>query len=166
MAKALYADWDCEKGAAQLREWAACGLTDTEIARKIGVSRKTLYEWAKRYSRIGEALRRGKQQSNDEVEGALYRKCVGYTVPVRKIHKVRRTEYDASGRKIEHEELVEKSEDVYVEPDTAAIKFWLTNRAPERWQSRVEPAGEASGTIEDLIRRSGTDGERAGEESG
>ena len=155
MARGRYKNWITPEGAEQIGAWAAAGLTDTEIASKIGVSRKTLYEWAKKYESLRDSLVRGKTRSNDEVEGALYRRCLGYTVPVKKLHKLRFIEYDdKTGRKIsEHEELVEGTEEVHVEADVTAQKFWLTNRMPERWQTKVEFEGAVTGSLEDLIRR-------------
>lgn len=157
MAKGVYEKWITPEGTERIAAWGAAGLTDTEIAGKIGVSRKTLYAWAGRFPAIAESLRRGRERSNDEVEGALYRKCLGYTVPVKKLYKLRKVEYDeATGRKIaEREELAEGFEEVHVPADTAAQKFWLVNRMPERWQNKVEFEGAVSGTLEDLVRKHG-----------
>lgn len=151
-----YTEWTTPEGVEKVGKWAAAGLTDAEIADGIGVSRKTLYAWAKKYPAFGEALQAGKERSNDAVEGALYRKCVGYTVPVKKTFKVRRVDYDQeTGRKLsEHEELVEGVDEQYIAPDTNAQKFWLTNRMPERWKNKVELGAEDR----DLVITFGGDG--------
>lgn len=156
MAKGKYTDWITDEGICRLGQWAADGATDAEIAAKIGISRKTLYEWAKKFPRLGKALERGRERSNGEVEAALYKKCLGYTVKVQKTFKLRRVEYDeATGRKTgEREELVTGEDEVHVPADVGAQKFWLTNREPERWSNRVEFEGAlASESVEDYIRR-------------
>lgn len=156
LAKGKYTDWITDEGICKLGQWAADGATDAEIAAKIGISRKTLYEWAKKFPQLGKALERGRKRSNDEVEAALYKKCLGYTVKVKKTFKLRRVEYDeATGRKVgEREELVTGEDEVHVPADVGAQKFWLTNREPERWSNKVEFEGElASESVEDYIRR-------------
>ena len=156
MAKGKYERWTTDEGTKKLGQWAADGATDAEIAAKIGISRKTLYEWAKRFPQLGKALERGRERSNEEVEAALYKKCLGYTVKVKKNFKLRRVEYDeATGRKVgEREELVTGEDEVHVPADVGAQKFWLTNREPERWSNRVEFEGALSSeSVEDYIRR-------------
>ena len=150
VAKSQYKDWVSAEGCEKVRRWARAGWTDKEIAAQIGVSRKTLYDWVKKYPAFGDAMKAGQGYSNEEVKGSLYRKCLGYTVDVKKTFKVRKVEYDeTTGKKIfEHEELVEGVDQVHVPADTAAIKFWLTNRQSDEWKNRVE--GDAGGNGESL----------------
>lgn len=71
-----------------------------------------------------------------KVEEALYRKCLGYTVPVKKLVKCKRTEYDERGHKTsEQEQLVEGEEETFVAPSVSAQMFFLKNRDPDRWGS-------------------------------
>lgn len=46
-------------------------LTDEEAAKKIGISRKTLFNWRKASSRIENAISLGKQFVDTQVENAL-----------------------------------------------------------------------------------------------
>lgn len=54
-----------------LEGWARDGLTDEQIAHNVGITAKTLYEWKNRYSEICEALKKGKEVVDFEVENAL-----------------------------------------------------------------------------------------------
>jgi transposase-like protein len=126
--------------------WARDGLTNEQIAGKLGITAKTLYEWQKKYSEFRDALKKGKEVVDREVENALLKKAMGYTVEVQKAVKVRRTEYDPrTGRKVaEYEEIVPGTEEVLVPADTTAQIFWLKNRKPHEWRDRrgLEVTGE------------------------
>ena len=71
MAKGKYEEWLTEEGITLLEGWARDGLTDEQIAKNMGVSRSTLYEWKKRYSEISESLKKGKEVVDYQVENAL-----------------------------------------------------------------------------------------------
>lgn len=53
-----------------LEGWARDGLTDEQIAKNIGISRASLYEWKKRSWHIWR-LKKGKEVIDFEVENAL-----------------------------------------------------------------------------------------------
>ena len=54
-----------------LEGWARDGLTDEQIAHNAGITAATLYEWKKKYPEISEALKKGKEVVDFEVENAL-----------------------------------------------------------------------------------------------
>ncbi len=54
-----------------LEAWARDGLTDEQIADKMGITTSTLYDWKNKYSEISEALKKGKEVVDVEVENAL-----------------------------------------------------------------------------------------------
>lgn len=43
--------------------WAKDGLTDEQIAKNMGISTSTLYEWKKKYSEFSESLKKGERSS-------------------------------------------------------------------------------------------------------
>lgn len=76
MAKGKYAEWLEPEGLALLEGWARDGLTDEQIAGKCGVVRTTLYEWKKQHPDISDALKRGKEVVDYQVEKALLLKAL------------------------------------------------------------------------------------------
>ena len=54
-----------------LEGWARDGLTDEQIAHNAGSTAATLDEWKKKYPEISEALKKGKEVVDFEVENAL-----------------------------------------------------------------------------------------------
>lgn len=53
--------WIEENGLKLIEGWARMGLTDQQISHNIGISRKTLSEWKKKYQQIDTAIQRGKK---------------------------------------------------------------------------------------------------------
>ena len=71
MAKGKYQKWLTPEGLLLLEGWARDGLTDEQIAKKIGISRKTLNDWKNNYSDICDTLKKGKEVVDYQVENAL-----------------------------------------------------------------------------------------------
>ena len=109
-----------------LKGWARDGLTDEQIAKNIGINRTTLYDWKKKEVNIADALKRGKEVIDFEVENALLKKALGYTITLNK-QKVTKDG-----------DVVDITEEVHVPPDTTAQIFWLKNRKKEQWREKIE----------------------------
>ena len=136
MAKGKYQEWLEPDGLLKLEGYARDGLTDEQIAKNMGIVTKTLYEWKNKYSAISEALKRGKEVIDIEVENALLNKALGFKVTVKKSYKVKDVEYD-NGRKVRETERIEiVDEEQYIPPDTTAQIFWLKNRKPAEWRDK------------------------------
>lgn len=71
MAKPKYEKWLTEEGLIKLEGWARDGLTDEQIAHNMDISVATLYNYKKNHLEILEALKRGKEVVDYEVENAL-----------------------------------------------------------------------------------------------
>ncbi len=122
MAKRKYEYWLTPEGLIKLEGWARDGLTDEQIAKNIGINRDTLYRWKKAYPDFSDALKRGKEVVDRQVENALLKRALGYT-------------YD----EVTFEGDVEvKRVRKQVVPDTTAQIFWLKNRKPEDWRDKRE----------------------------
>lgn len=143
MANGKYRYWLGDDGLLLLGAWARDGLTDKEIAEKVGIAESTLYDWKAKYPEISEALKKGKEIADIEVENALHKKAVGFKETVKKPVKVRRVEYVGGKRSGEYEEVVEAEEEVFIPPDTTAGIFWLKNRQPSKWRDRPADDGKA-----------------------
>ncbi len=76
MAKGKYKEWLETDRLILLQGWARDGLTDEQIAHNIGINKKTLYEWKKKYSNFGNALKKGKEIIDYAVENALLKKAL------------------------------------------------------------------------------------------
>ena len=75
MAKGKDEYWRTTDGLILLQGWARDGLKDEQIAHNCGITVKTLYEWKNRYSDICDALKKGKEIVDYEVENALLKRA-------------------------------------------------------------------------------------------
>ena len=148
MAKGKYQEWLEPDGLLKLEGWARDGLNDEQIAKNMGIVTKTLYEWKNKYSTISEALKRGKEVIDIEVENALLNKAMGFKVTVKKSYKVKDVIYE-DGRKVRETERIEMvDEEQYIPPDTTAQIFWLKNRKPAEWRDKQNVEIEQSKPFE------------------
>ncbi|MDO4680919.1 MAG: helix-turn-helix domain-containing protein [Aerococcus sp.] len=131
MSRTTWHDWTTSERLDLLRHWARTGYTDEEIAEKIGIKRPTIYAWKKKSSDITDALKKGKEIYDYEMEDALLQRGQGEWVEEEKSTQI--INEDGSQKTI-----IEKKKR-YIPPDTSAIIFWLKNRQPDRWR-QLSPA--------------------------
>ena len=135
IAKGKFDRWRTPEGLTLLRGWARDGATDEALAKAMGISTATLYVWKSRFPDISEAIKKGKEVVDCEVENSLLRRALGYTYT-----EVRREE-SADGVKT-------TTTTKHVAPDVAAQIFWLKNRRPDKW--REHPDGDNSNAMDKL----------------
>ena len=75
MAKGKYEYWRTADGLILLEGRARDGLTDEQIAEKMRIGMTTYYRWQTDYREIREALKKGKEVVDYEVENALLEEC-------------------------------------------------------------------------------------------
>ena len=177
-AKGKYQEWLTPEGLIKIEGWARDGLTDEQIAKKMGISVATLYNWKGKFLEILEALKRGKEVVDRQVENALLKRALGYQYVERKSEPVQMSneehhalqeaamkrfkldnpeatmeEIRAHGLSISKYKMIvveEKTKEVV--PDVIAQIFWLKNRKPETWRDKqqVEHSGEVTNTVMQL----------------
>ncbi len=118
MSKGKYLRWLSPDGLLLLEGWARDGLSNAQIARKMGINPDTLYTYMSKYPEISETIKKGKEIVDYKVENALLKRALGY--------EVIETVYDNSGRA----KKIEK----HIKPDVRAQIIWLNNRKPKQWR--------------------------------
>jgi hypothetical protein len=130
--KGKFEEWLTDDGLTRLTGWARDGLTDEQIAQNIGINRCTLYDWMKRFSNISNAIKKGKEPVDTQVENALLRRALGYDYE----ETITEVEDLGGGKTKKHVRRVTK----HMPPDTTAQIFWLKNRKAKQWRDKIDTA--------------------------
>ena len=133
MARGKFEYWLTEDGLTLIAGWTRQGLTDEQLAEKMGISRSTLSDWKNKFSDISDALKKGKEIVDFEVENALLKRALGYDYQEERVERS-----DKDGVKV-----IQTLK--HVPPDTTAQIFWLKNRMKKHWKDKpVEDAQTAA----------------------
>lgn len=116
-------DFLTPENLTRLTAWARDGLTNEQIAHNIGVSEATWYRWLKQSCEICEAIKKGKEVVDAEVENALLKRALGFTC------EETMTETSPEGVKTRTTKKI-------IPPDVGAAIFWLKNRRPDKWKDK------------------------------
>lgn len=118
-------EWLEQDKLTLLEGWARDGLTNEQIAKNICINVKTLYDWKNKESNICNSLKKGREVADYEVENALFKRAVGYTIQVNE-------------QKIDKDGCIhDLVKDVHIPGDTTAQIYWLKNRKPDKWRDKV-----------------------------
>lgn len=164
MARAEYKKWQEPDNLIKLQGWARDGLTNEQIAQKIGVRRETISVWCSKYPNIANALKKGKEVIDYEIENSL--------ISTMKKHKIKTTTYKMIKKddlvlkaertkfmnmfKLDHPDatkeqiLIATAENVAVyeripmtetvtevDPNVSSMIFWLKNRKPDKYRDQT-----------------------------
>lgn len=125
---AKFDKWRTEEGLTLIEGWAKDGLVDEQIAKKIGISKTTFYDWKNKFPEFSEALKKGKDVIDREVENALLKRALGYDT------EEVTTEYD---EELKAEKVIKRVKKK-VPGDTTAMIYWLNNRKPGTWRNKQD----------------------------
>lgn len=130
MARGKYQEWLTEDGLLSIESWASDGLTNTQIAKNMGITRTTLNVWENKYPDISHALKKGRTPVVREIENALIKKAKGF-------------EYEETSVEIWQDDSGNEKRKVnkhkrYSPPDTSAAIFLLKNYKPDKYRNYNE----------------------------
>ena len=130
--------WMSPDGMLLVRAWARDGLTDEELADKLGVARSTLSAWKIKFPHFAAQLTQTKEIVDVRVENSAYDMTIGYEYTEQQAFKVKDTIYDPdNGKKVRETERVVVVDLKRWQPaDIKAAVFWLKNRAGKRWKEK------------------------------
>lgn len=164
MAKGKYKTWLEPDNLTKLKGWARDGLKDTQIAKNMGINVSTLYSWKNRYKEISEALKKGKEVIDYEIENSLISTMKKHTVTTTQYKMVKKDDFKLKAEreefmniyKFDHPEASKneiliataKGVEVYekipiirtvteVDPNVSSMIFWLKNRLPDKYRDQT-----------------------------
>ena len=128
IAKSKY-ETDVKPRLIEIEAWKRDGLTDEQIFKNLGISRDTFYKYKEKYSDFSEAIKKGKEVADIEVENALFKRAIGY-----KYKEVIKEVKEIDGKKSTYIKEVIKE----MAGDVAAQIFWLKNRKSSKWKDKQD----------------------------
>jgi DNA-binding transcriptional MerR regulator len=121
--------------------WRKDGLTEEQVAKRLGVAYSTFREYAKKYSALSAVIKKGKEDLLEELKESLYKRAMGY-----EYEEVKQfIEKDAQDRQKTKVEKIKK----FVFSDTCLL-FALKNLDPENWRDRKEVQQDINQSIQHL----------------
>lgn len=147
--------WVSEDGLTLIEAWARDGLTQAQMAERIGISRSELRKWRERIPDIDEAMRVGKELLDYKVENALLKAALGY--------KTKEIKVTLGKKKVGGEvfEVLKETTTKEVGPNAVACLAWLNNRKHDQWKrnrDRCEDNREEDSNVTVTILRGKGDG--------
>lgn len=132
-----YEEWLDKDNLLKVQGWARDGLSNEQIAHNIGITAKTLCEWQNRFGEFRNAIKKGKEVVDREVENALLKRALGYEYD--EVTQEPVTDKDTGITEMRVTKRVTKQ----IVPDVTAQIFWLKNRKPDEFRDKrdVELSG-------------------------
>ena len=136
-----------------LEEWAFAGLSQKEMAEMLGMAYSTFRDLRKKIPALSALLKNSadflkaeQKKEVEKVEVSLLNRCLGYNADIKKHMKVKKPMLgtggevltDANGKVITEEVLEEVTEQQHVPADVGAIKFYLLNKAKDKWKENPD----------------------------
>ena len=128
IAKSKY-ETDVKPRLVEIEAWKRDGLTDEQIFKNLGISRDSFYRYKDKYSEFSDALKKGKEVADIEVENALFKRAIGY-----KYKEVIKEVKEIDGKKTTYVKEVIKE----MPGDVGAQIFWLKNRKSSKWKDKQD----------------------------
>ena len=136
-----------------LEEWAFAGLSQKEMAEMLGMAYSTFRKLRGEIPALSALLKKSadflkaeQKKEVEKVEVSLLNRCLGYNADIKKHMKVKKPMQgadgkvltDANGKVITEEVLEEVTEQQHVPADVGAIKFYLLNKAKDKWKENPD----------------------------
>lgn len=111
------------------------GKTEDQVAKIIGVTTTTLRNWKSGKQAFLWSVNEAKLKADEMVEASLYHRAIGYSHPEEKV-------FCNQGVVTTH--MTEK----HYPPEPTAAIYWLNNRNPNKWKSKVTVFSDESEPID------------------
>lgn len=129
MAKSKATPWLTEEGLLKVEGWARTGLTDKEIASKMGVSYTTLKDYKVKYPSISSSIAKGKADSLELAERMVFEHIRGFEYDETETSIIQ----DGAGN-TQQKKVTRKKKKAL--PNDRMLQFYLRNRYPDEWNGK------------------------------
>lgn len=121
-----------EPRLSDVKKWSEKGLTERQIADRLGVAYSTFNKYKSEKTELSEALKKGRDDAVDRIENAMFESAIGGKQTLKKAQKVKRIKYENGKKSMEAETMEYYEEEIYIPPNTTAgiylLKHWGKDR--------------------------------------
>lgn len=122
----------------EIAAWCRDGLTDKEIAEKLGISQDSFYVYKNKHTEFSDTLKETKEIADIKVENSLNKNANGYDYEEQTVVMKKEVIYKDGKRvkEVTYPEIITITK--HKEAETKAQMFWLQNRKPEKWRNQSQ----------------------------
>ena len=117
----------------EIEQWVANGATQENVAKKLGISQRSLTSYLKDFADFASLYKKGQIDLVAELRGALITKSLGFSKTTKKAMKCKTIDYKDGKKVQEREEVIFYDEEEYFPPDVAALNLALKNYDKKNW---------------------------------
>ena len=143
MPRSRFDDVVTPENIIRVRGWARDGLDGQQIANNLGIGKSTLYDYITKSKELANALKKGRDVADREIENSLYKRALGYDVE----EVIEEQRPDSNGVMTVTLKKVTKK---HIAPDTTAIIYWLNNRKPKEWRNKQVIESDSNSVIANM----------------
>lgn len=127
--------------------WKRNGISDEEVAKALGISRQSLYNYRKQHEELRVALKEGKERACAIIENTLFKRALGY-------------EYEETFKELVKDEKtgneeykVVKINKKSVPPSDSLLQFLSKNWMPDRYKDSKDIKHGVDESLEAILKR-------------
>lgn len=122
----------------EIAAWCRDGLTDKEIAEKLGISQDSFYVYKNKHTEFSDTLKETKEIADIKVENSLNKNANGYDYEEQTVVMKKEVIYKDGKRvkEVTYPEIITITK--HKEAETKAQMFWLQNRKPKKWRNQSQ----------------------------
>lgn len=154
--KSFYENWtkdgELDNVLLLIKKWRGDGATLDEIADKLGMSRSTLFDYKNMYPDFSDALKKGKEIIDAEIESSLKKECLGY-VAEDVITTTTAIVDERTGEITNLKKIETKTTKKYIRPSITAIAYYLNNRVSDKWHNKIFVNAEIEQGVVDEVEK-------------
>lgn len=143
-----------EPNLGRISDWCRDGVSDKDIAKRLGVAYSTFRVYRDKYPALSATLERTKDIVDSEVVNAGYKRATGYYVDEWE------ELYDGQGNL-----LSRKKKQKYIPPDPRMVEWWLNYRQRNLWGAAVEATDSDTGGVIMISQRNIVEMPKGGDDS-
>jgi hypothetical protein len=126
-------------------KYARDGLSDTQIAKNLRISKTVFYQYQLDFPKFKEAIKEGKKPIDIMVENMYLKRCLGYE------YTETHTELTVDAKGNAKPGKVRKTKKTAL-PDMRGMENWLKMRDPERWNNKDGPLPKPDDDLEEMTK--------------